>query len=184
MWWGLWWICGHFLQLVTARDLLNTFPCLRTPVPCGPHCSRERSAAEARNSPQSPLSLGFSHSLGLHHARETLHWCRGTVARWGSCALRRCRMLAEGRGSVFPWSIRQWNEASFLLRGHPAWFSGHSGDSVSYWMSFAIKFPFHLNELNWFCCLQLEVLTDTGHTPLSQHFNTGHDLAFWIGHLS
>ena len=142
---GFWWICGYFSQLVTARHLLNTLPCLRTPVPCGPHCSRERSAVEARNSPQSPLSLGFSHSLGLHHARESLHsaGAQSLVGDPAPCVVATCWQRGEAACSPGA-SDSGMRHLSCYVATQPNSLD-ISGDSVSYWISFAIKFPFHLN---------------------------------------
>lgn len=51
------------------------------------------------------------------------------------------RVVATG----LPRSSWQCNGTFFLVFGHPARFSGPSEDAVSYWISFAVKFHFHLS---------------------------------------
>lgn len=170
---------------MTAQHLLNTLSCLRTPPPCDPHFSRERSAVEARNPPsQSLYHWGSAISLGLHKARERPCMLQGQSRNLGSCALCRCHMLAEGRGRsvclehlTVEWGIfpATWPPSLILWT---FWGFCELLNILCY------KIPFPLKLTNWFCCLQLKVLANKGRTPLSQYFNTGHDLAFWIGHLS
>lgn len=161
--WGLLMILWTFVT-VTAQHLLNTLPVFGEPatlwalLPCVETHSRGQELTFSAS-----FVTGVQMWSGLHQAKgrpcmksihsgedgggrprsQKLQWQRCYLGDPMTCIGGTCwqRLVA----TAFPWSIWQWSEAFFLLLGHPTWFSGPAGVSVSYQISFNVKFLFHLN---------------------------------------